>query len=52
MPAFAKYGKVKAKYSSQFFRLLLFTIDEGFGGWTKAEKAVGWPQMRCPESAF
>ena len=30
--------KAKAKYASQFPRLLLFTIDQGFGGWAKADK--------------
>jgi sulfate transport system substrate-binding protein len=30
--------KAKAKYASQFPRLLLFTIDQGFGGWSKADK--------------
>jgi len=28
--------KVAAKYSDQFPKLNLFTIDDGFGGWTKA----------------
>ncbi|HEX5221872.1 MAG TPA: sulfate ABC transporter substrate-binding protein [Verrucomicrobiae bacterium] len=31
--------KVAAKYSNQFTRLNLFTIDEVFGGWQKAQKA-------------
>ena len=31
--------KAKAKYASQFPRLTLFTIDQGFGGWAKADKA-------------
>ena len=31
--------KAKAKYASQFLRLTLFTIDQGFGGWAKADKA-------------
>jgi sulfate transport system substrate-binding protein len=31
--------KAKAKYASQFPKLTLFTIDEAFGGWTKADKA-------------
>ena len=30
--------KAKARYASQFPRLLLFTIDQGFGGWIKADK--------------
>lgn len=30
--------KAKAKYASQFPQLTLFTIDQGFGGWTKADK--------------
>ena len=30
--------KAKAKYASQFPNLLLFTIDQGFGGWAKADK--------------
>ena len=30
--------KAKAKYASQFPRLTLFTIDQGFGGWTRADK--------------
>ena len=31
--------KAKAKYASQFPKLTLFTIDQGFGGWTQADKA-------------
>jgi len=31
--------KAKAKYASQFPKLTLFTIDEAFGGWSKADKA-------------
>ncbi len=30
--------KAKAKYEKQFPKLTLFTIDEAFGGWTKADK--------------
>ena len=30
---------VAAKYKSQFPGLPLFTVDEQFGGWTKAQKA-------------
>ena len=30
--------KAKAKYASQFPKLTLFTIDQGFGGWTQAHK--------------
>ncbi|MDB5744525.1 MAG: sulfate transporter, periplasmic sulfate-binding protein [Polaromonas sp.] len=30
--------KAKARYASQFPKLTLFTIDQGFGGWTKADK--------------
>jgi len=30
--------KAKAKYGKQFPKLTLFTIDEAFGGWTKADK--------------
>jgi sulfate transport system substrate-binding protein len=30
--------KAKAKYASQFPKLTLFTIDQGFGGWAKADK--------------
>jgi len=30
--------KARAKYASQFPTLTLFTIDQGFGGWTKADK--------------
>jgi len=30
--------KAKAKYGKQFPKLTLFTIDEGFGGWSKADK--------------
>ncbi|MEO6319804.1 MAG: sulfate ABC transporter substrate-binding protein [Polaromonas sp.] len=30
--------KAKAKYASKFPKLTLFTIDEGFGGWTQADK--------------
>ena len=31
--------KAKAKYDKQFPKLTLFTIDEAFGGWAKADKA-------------
>lgn len=31
--------KAKAKYEKQFPKLTLFTIDQGFGGWAKADKA-------------
>jgi sulfate/thiosulfate transport system substrate-binding protein len=31
-------SKVAAKYSKQFGKVNLFTIDEQFGGWTKAQK--------------
>lgn len=30
--------KAKAKYASTFPKLTLFTIDQGFGGWAKADK--------------
>jgi len=30
--------KAKTKYSKQFAKLTLFTIDEAFGGWAKADK--------------
>jgi len=30
--------KAKAKYAHQFAKLNLFTIDQAFGGWTKADK--------------
>ena len=30
--------KIAAKYASQFAPVKLFTIDEAFGGWTKAQK--------------
>ena len=30
--------KIAAKYASQFPKIKLFTIDEVFGGWTKAQK--------------
>lgn len=30
--------KAKAKYEKQFPKLTLFTIDDAFGGWTKADK--------------
>lgn len=30
--------KAKAKYAKQFAKLSLFTIDEAFGGWEKADK--------------
>jgi len=30
--------KAKAKYAGQFPKVELFTIDEAFGGWTKAKK--------------
>lgn len=31
--------KAKSKYASQFPKLTLFTIDDAFGGWAKADKA-------------
>ena len=31
-------GKAKAKYAKQFAKLNLFTIDQAFGGWTKADR--------------
>ncbi|MFZ4286563.1 sulfate ABC transporter substrate-binding protein [Variovorax sp. HJSM1_2] len=31
--------KAKAKYANQFPKLTLFTIDQAFGGWGKADKA-------------
>jgi sulfate transport system substrate-binding protein len=31
--------KVAAQYAGQFSRVDLFTIDEVFGGWQKAQKA-------------
>jgi len=31
--------KAKAKYESQFPKITLFTVDEAFGGWAKADKA-------------
>lgn len=30
--------QARAKYASQFLKLVLFTIDQGFGGWAKADK--------------
>ena len=33
-----RLASVAAKYASQFPRVKLFTIDEAFGGWTKAQK--------------
>jgi sulfate/thiosulfate-binding protein len=30
--------KAKAKYAHQFAKINLFTIDQAFGGWTKADK--------------
>lgn len=30
--------KAKAKYASQFAKINLFTIDQAFGGWAKADK--------------
>lgn len=30
--------QARTKYASQFPKLTLFTIDQGFGGWTKADK--------------
>ncbi len=30
--------KAKAKYAKQFAKINLFTIDQAFGGWTKADK--------------
>jgi sulfate transport system substrate-binding protein len=31
--------KAQAKYDKQFPKLTLFTVDEAFGGWSKADKA-------------
>ena len=31
--------KAKAKYDKQFAKISLFTIDQAFGGWAKADKA-------------
>jgi type IV secretory pathway VirB4 component len=31
--------RAKAKYDKQFPKLTLFTIDQAFGGWAKADKA-------------
>jgi len=31
-------GIRQAKYAKQFPRIKLFTVDEAFGGWTKADK--------------
>jgi sulfate transport system substrate-binding protein len=31
-------AKAQAKYASQFPRLTLFTIDQAFGGWARADK--------------
>jgi len=31
-------AKVAAKYAKQFPKISLFTIDDTFGGWTKAQK--------------
>jgi sulfate transport system substrate-binding protein len=30
--------KARAKYAGQFAKIKLFTIDEAFGGWTRADK--------------
>ena len=30
--------KARAKYASQFPKIKLFTIDEAFGGWERADK--------------
>ena len=30
--------KAKAKYDKQFAKLTLFTVDQAFGGWAKADK--------------
>lgn len=35
----AASDKAKAKYARQFARINLFTIDQAFGGWEKADKA-------------
>jgi sulfate transport system substrate-binding protein len=32
-------AKVAAKYAQQFPKVALFTVDEAFGGWTRAQKA-------------
>ena len=31
-------AEVAAKYAAQFPKIELFTIDDVFGGWTKAQK--------------
>jgi sulfate transport system substrate-binding protein len=33
-----RLAEVAAKYQDQFAKVPLFTIDEVFGGWTKAQK--------------
>ena len=33
-----KDAKIYAKYQAQFPKINLFTIDQLFGGWTKAQK--------------
>jgi sulfate transport system substrate-binding protein len=33
-----RLASVAAKYASQFPKVKLFTVDEAFGGWTKAQK--------------
>ena len=43
----------KAKYAAQFPKLTLFTIDQGFGGWAKADKehfadGAGFDQIYAP----
>jgi len=45
--------KAKAKYAAQFPKLTLFTIDQGFGGWAKADKdhfadGAGFDQIYAP----
>jgi sulfate transport system substrate-binding protein len=34
----AVWEKAKTKYTAQFAKINLFTIDEAFGGWPKADK--------------
>ena len=44
--------EIAKKYANEFPKLKLFTIDDVFGGWTKAQKehfsiASPYPRLRC-----
>lgn len=44
-------AEVAKKYENAFPKLKLFTIDEEFGGWTKAQKSILLTAVRSIRSA-